>query len=325
VSGCSSGKCIIWDLNRLCYVRSLRHHRAPVTCIAVSPHTGDIVTVDCDNTTEVGCVSTLCLWSINGELLATTTCNDKINCVAVTGGTEGISRNVVVGGLAGGSVRMWDAFDLRFVHELREDAMSAKSPVTALCFSPDYTQLTAGHANGAVIAWSSRRQSMSNPSALIRTLTRTRRAARAAVMEKNEGQMTKELEISKEAQLKRREIEGKQSLGEVGERKDGGENEEVEQEEEKEEGEELEDDTKKEGDDEVKGLDEEEETEVMMLEDDPGQPVEEKEKGKEKVAKTDDNQDEENGRQVIAAALESDENDEEKEEEIVVDDDDKDE
>lgn len=46
VSGGRDGKVIIWDLNRLCYIRTLKHHKFPITALAISPTTGDIVTVD---------------------------------------------------------------------------------------------------------------------------------------------------------------------------------------------------------------------------------------------------------------------------------------
>ena len=35
---------IIWDLNRLCYVRSLQDHKDPIQALAVSDTLGDIAT-----------------------------------------------------------------------------------------------------------------------------------------------------------------------------------------------------------------------------------------------------------------------------------------
>lgn len=46
ISGGRDGKVIVWDLNRLCYIRTLKHHKGPVTSLAISPTTGDIVTTD---------------------------------------------------------------------------------------------------------------------------------------------------------------------------------------------------------------------------------------------------------------------------------------
>jgi WD40 repeat protein len=125
ISGGREGKVILWDLNRLCYIRTLKHHQGPVTSIAISPTTGDIVTVDngtfillCEQ--ALPCAqshhsthahariagglgsefvpvsekrsprnfSTICLWTINGRLIASTTCQERINCVALTHGTS---------------------------------------------------------------------------------------------------------------------------------------------------------------------------------------------------------------------------------------------
>ena len=43
VSASQDGTLAIWDLNRLCYVRSIRDHQAPVVALAVSDTLGDIV------------------------------------------------------------------------------------------------------------------------------------------------------------------------------------------------------------------------------------------------------------------------------------------
>lgn len=52
--------CIIWDLNKLTYVRQLRGHVSPVSTISINDLTGDIVT----------CAGTyLYLWSVNGALI----------------------------------------------------------------------------------------------------------------------------------------------------------------------------------------------------------------------------------------------------------------
>ena len=82
-------RCIIWDLNRLCYVRSMIGHSSSITALAIAPSTGVIVTADGGPSKEERKgtpTSTLNLWSINGELLASTTCADRILCVAITSG-----------------------------------------------------------------------------------------------------------------------------------------------------------------------------------------------------------------------------------------------
>ncbi|KAJ6664668.1 hypothetical protein lerEdw1_006241 [Lerista edwardsae] len=48
ISVSKDGTCIIWDLNRLCYVQSLAGHKSPVTAVSASETTGDIATI-CDS------------------------------------------------------------------------------------------------------------------------------------------------------------------------------------------------------------------------------------------------------------------------------------
>lgn len=48
ISVSRDGTCIIWDLNRLCYVQSLAGHKSPVTAVSASETSGDIATV-CDS------------------------------------------------------------------------------------------------------------------------------------------------------------------------------------------------------------------------------------------------------------------------------------
>jgi len=176
VSGGCDGKVIIWDLNRLSYIRTLKYHRSAISCIAISPTTGDIVSVDTGTEPVEGekrsrQVSTLCLWTINGRFVASTTCPERVNCVTLTHGTEGTSRNVVICGLSSGSIKIWDAFDLTFLTEIKNDRES--SPVTALALSADFSQLFVGHSDGLLLSWSARR--MSNPTQLIKNLTLGRR------------------------------------------------------------------------------------------------------------------------------------------------------
>lgn len=47
-------------------------------------------------------------------------------------GTEGLSRNVVICGLGSGTIKIWDAFDLTFLSEMKNEKET--SPSTASCF-----------------------------------------------------------------------------------------------------------------------------------------------------------------------------------------------
>ncbi|KAE8601970.1 hypothetical protein XENTR_v10013848 [Xenopus tropicalis] len=101
ISVSKDGTCIIWDLNRLCYVQSLTGHKSPVTAVSASETTGDIATV-CDS---VGGGSDLRLWTVNGDLIGHVHCREIICSVAFSNQPEGVSVNVIAGGLENGIVR----------------------------------------------------------------------------------------------------------------------------------------------------------------------------------------------------------------------------
>eukprot|EP01114_Cavostelium_apophysatum_P014246 TRINITY_DN3646_c0_g1_i2.p1 TRINITY_DN3646_c0_g1~~TRINITY_DN3646_c0_g1_i2.p1 ORF type:complete len:2996 (+),score=922.89 TRINITY_DN3646_c0_g1_i2:247-9234(+) len=148
VSGSKDSTCIVWDLNRLSYVRSLFDHEGTVTCAAISPNTGNIVTVA---TTKKG--STIRLWSVNGDLLASNPLPDKVQCVKFTKGTEGVVRNLVIAGQENGHIKLFDAWDLTLLQTLE----GHRSAVNALGFTQDLTQLISGDDNGLLLCWSTRK------------------------------------------------------------------------------------------------------------------------------------------------------------------------
>ncbi len=102
LSGSHDKKCIIWDLNRMRFIRALSGHKGSVTCVTISQVTGDILTVSVDDTLHNNNNNNnkfeLCLWGINGDLWARVPSEHKILCVAFTSGIEGCQRNVIIGG-----------------------------------------------------------------------------------------------------------------------------------------------------------------------------------------------------------------------------------
>jgi WD40 repeat protein len=62
VTGSDDRTAIVWDLNRLRYMRQLSGHEGPVVYTAVHPYWGEIVTVD-----ETSKGSNIYLWTVNGE------------------------------------------------------------------------------------------------------------------------------------------------------------------------------------------------------------------------------------------------------------------
>ncbi|XP_072912760.1 lysosomal-trafficking regulator isoform X1 [Hemitrygon akajei] len=147
ISVSKDGTCIIWDLNRLCYVQSLTGHKSPVTAVSTSETTGDTATV-CDS---VGGGSDLRLWTVNGDLSGHVHCREIICSVAFSNQPEGVSVNVIAGGLENGIVRLWSTWDLKPVREIIFP--KSNRPIVSLTFSCDGHHLYTANIDGTVIAW----------------------------------------------------------------------------------------------------------------------------------------------------------------------------
>ncbi|XP_061693071.1 lysosomal-trafficking regulator isoform X3 [Syngnathoides biaculeatus] len=147
ISISTDGTCILWDLNRLCYVQSLTGHKSPVTAVSASEPTGDIATV-CDS---VGGGSDLRLWTVNGDLIGHVHCREIICSVAFSNQPEGISVNVIAGGLENGVVRLWSTWDLKPVREITFPK-SCKA-IISLTYSCDGHHLYTANSEGTVMAW----------------------------------------------------------------------------------------------------------------------------------------------------------------------------
>ncbi|XP_078787658.1 lysosomal-trafficking regulator isoform X5 [Oryzias latipes] len=152
ISVSCDGTCIIWDLNRLCYVQSLTGHKSPVTAVAASETTGDIATV-CHSE---GGGSDLRLWTVNGDLIGHVHCRETICSLAFSNQPEGVSVNVIAGGLENGVVRLWSTWDLKPVREVTF-AKSSK-PIISLTYSCDGHHLYTANSEGTVMAWCRRDQ-----------------------------------------------------------------------------------------------------------------------------------------------------------------------
>jgi beige protein homolog 1 len=103
VSGSDDGTAIVWDLNRLKYVRQLTGHVGPVEAVAVNDATGDIATCSGPN---------LHWWTVNGDLFADQMiCADSrkgiLACVFYEGvGQEWIARDLLFTAHKDGVVRV---------------------------------------------------------------------------------------------------------------------------------------------------------------------------------------------------------------------------
>ncbi|KAM9727298.1 lysosomal-trafficking regulator isoform 1-T3 [Menidia menidia] len=152
ISVSTDGTCILWDLNRLCYVQSLTGHKSPVTAVCASETTGDIATV-CDSE---GGGSDLRLWTVNGDLIGHVHCRETICSVAFSNQPEGVSVNVIAGGLENGVVRLWSTWDLKPVREITFPKSS--KPIISLTYSCDGHHLYTANSEGTVMAWCRRDQ-----------------------------------------------------------------------------------------------------------------------------------------------------------------------
>lgn len=153
VSGSSDGSCIIWDLNRLRFIRSMRTP-GPVQFLAVSDVNGDIVVISSAATESAPSTrSVISLYSINGELLAENqTFTDLITSVAITKGTPGAApRNLVVAGTSQGNLSIFDAWDLSWIVTLKSPAST--SPIICLTLHDECEFVVSGSADGCVQQW----------------------------------------------------------------------------------------------------------------------------------------------------------------------------
>ncbi|KAF9202938.1 hypothetical protein BGZ49_006957, partial [Haplosporangium sp. Z 27] len=104
VSGSEDKSCIVWDLNRLEYVRQLGKHEDGVRVVAINDATGDIAT--CSG-------PVLRLWTVNGDLILqkyTTQIGDPIlDCVFYAGRTgEWVPREIIFTSHRRGTIKVWE-------------------------------------------------------------------------------------------------------------------------------------------------------------------------------------------------------------------------
>nr|CAB3263579.1 lysosomal-trafficking regulator-like [Phallusia mammillata] len=148
VSGSKDGTAAIWDLDALCYVRSLTGHSNAVTSLAISQTSGDICTV-CPSSNDSG--SHIRLWTINGSLVAAQDCKIPVCCVTFSSAPEGRSVNVLAGGLENGCVRLWSSWDLTHVRDVT--TQSIHQPIVSITFSYNSMVLYAATEGGFLVGW----------------------------------------------------------------------------------------------------------------------------------------------------------------------------
>ncbi|KAI8602080.1 hypothetical protein EDD21DRAFT_372860 [Dissophora ornata] len=104
VSGSEDKSCIVWDLNRLEYVRQLGKHEDGVRVVAINDATGDIAT--CSG-------PVLRLWTVNGDLILqkyTTQIGDPIlDCIFYAGRMgEWVPKELIFTSHRRGTIKVWE-------------------------------------------------------------------------------------------------------------------------------------------------------------------------------------------------------------------------
>ncbi|CAG8480599.1 18870_t:CDS:10, partial [Gigaspora margarita] len=167
ISGSDDKTCIIWDLNRMKYVRQLQGHESGVQFVAINDTTGDIAT--CSG-------SIIRLWSINGDLLITKNTSQipgPILCcvfyegkqnewfdndIIITGHKKGIWNKdlKITKDSTGNKTCKWN---LELRHQLKhENRIEPSSPtpaadVVALLPAGSQKVLYSGDSSGKVYSW----------------------------------------------------------------------------------------------------------------------------------------------------------------------------
>ncbi|CAB4400230.1 unnamed protein product [Rhizophagus irregularis] len=174
VSGSDDQTCIIWDLNRMKYVRQLQNHEAGVQFVAVNDTTGDIVT--CSG-------PVIKIWTINGDLLLTKNTSqlqDPILCCTFYEGkqNEWLDEDMIITGHKKGVIKIWNKtlepksalnnneknndekkvvkWDLSLRHQVKHESklgLTTSSDIVALLASGTQRVLYSGDSLGKVYTW----------------------------------------------------------------------------------------------------------------------------------------------------------------------------
>ncbi|RWS15169.1 lysosomal-trafficking regulator-like protein [Dinothrombium tinctorium] len=116
ISGGSDGRCLMWDLNKFCYVRTITKHDDPIKLLAISPTLGDIVSVS-----DLDEGSALKVNTINGITVGHVKTGEKIEALCYSTAPEGVSVNVIATGFSNGNIQLWSSWDLTAVRLISAD------------------------------------------------------------------------------------------------------------------------------------------------------------------------------------------------------------
>ncbi|CAF1395564.1 unnamed protein product, partial [Didymodactylos carnosus] len=130
LSTSADGILILWDINRLSYVRQFKHDDNPIYYICTSETTCDICYL-CSNGSSQWYLFYL---TCNCDLIGSLTFNEQINCVCFTNAQEGQAVNMIIGGFETGKIQMWSTWDLTLLRQLDFHQLKA-CPIVAIIVS----------------------------------------------------------------------------------------------------------------------------------------------------------------------------------------------
>ncbi|KAM3959590.1 LOW QUALITY PROTEIN: lysosomal-trafficking regulator mauve [Aphomia sociella] len=179
VSASRDGCVVLWDLNKLTYIRTLPNRdMLPVTHVTVSetlcdvatvhdpaapppappvatptaPPTGDVSGADSYEQDADKYKSLIRVHTVNAAFVGSVKVAERVTSVCYSNAAEGVSVNCVAAALQGGGVLLYSSWDLRRVAYI---APAERSPLLSLVYSNDSQILFGMYGNGVAVAWES--------------------------------------------------------------------------------------------------------------------------------------------------------------------------
>ncbi|KAH9412721.1 hypothetical protein DERP_006688, partial [Dermatophagoides pteronyssinus] len=130
----SNGRCIVWDMNKQQYLRTLLDNNPDVSAVmsTISNTMGDMAIVTYGKQQQQQLTSQLHVFTLNGQPIAdirTNHCEPYITAICYSSCPEGISINVIATGLSDGSIRLWSSWDLTLIRIIASIASNCLSPI----------------------------------------------------------------------------------------------------------------------------------------------------------------------------------------------------
>lgn len=114
-----AGVCILWDMNKRQYLRTIKDSDSdPLMLSTISETLGDIAIVQYSYVEECVRSSKLMVYSINGVPIGDISLEPYITSLCYSTAPEGVSINVIATGHSNGSICLWSSWDLTSVRRI---------------------------------------------------------------------------------------------------------------------------------------------------------------------------------------------------------------